>query len=228
MKSRHHVAFRLLKKCDTIPDAQNILPQCRNAIMSILIENHLNDYNTSNFWKPTRTNSPQKQPYRSHSKSPDRRNSQNYKSTNDILSFNSLDGVSNNHQSPGIVSFSPIAPFSPIKRSYSPGDAIPMNSLLPKVVRANPSNTVNTNISNLKVMNKKSEGNPVILQLEESLNTLTTIIQPKLISLQKDLENIQTVEEYEKMKQSIISFDNIKKIGGSKKYSKNIMPLLIE
>ncbi|EKE41636.1 regulator of g protein signaling domain containing protein [Entamoeba nuttalli P19] len=57
LKSKHHVAYRLLKKCDDVQEMQPLLPQCQNALVSLLLDEQLEEYNVSNFWKPqTRSN----------------------------------------------------------------------------------------------------------------------------------------------------------------------------
>ena len=199
LNSRHHVAFRQLKKCDNVNEMKHILPQCKNGMLSILVENNLTEYNSSNYWKPTRTISSMKSHLRSQSKSPDFRSLR--KGADAYMSMSNSDGLMTQQSFSGSM--------SPIKRSFSPRNSIDNTITLSK----SKGNTITVSTSSpTKTQPNKIDINSTVNQLENSLTTLTTVIEPKLNTLRKSLMSVKNKEEYEKVRQSSLSFENIKKI----------------
>ena len=48
--SKFHVAFRMMKKSSTVQEMQSVIPQCKTAIISLLVDEYLEEYNMSDYW----------------------------------------------------------------------------------------------------------------------------------------------------------------------------------
>ncbi|ELP94995.1 hypothetical protein EIN_251790 [Entamoeba invadens IP1] len=51
LNAKHHVAYRMLKKCGNLQELEPLLPQIVEALLCLMIDEHLGDYNASNHWK---------------------------------------------------------------------------------------------------------------------------------------------------------------------------------
>ncbi|ELP87315.1 hypothetical protein EIN_095720 [Entamoeba invadens IP1] len=50
LNSKHHVAYRMLKKCDSVKEMVPLIVQCRTALIALLADLHVEEYNESTFW----------------------------------------------------------------------------------------------------------------------------------------------------------------------------------
>ncbi|KAL7716255.1 RGS domain-containing protein [Entamoeba marina] len=69
LHSKHHIALRILRKSDSIQEVEPLLPQCQSALVALLVDDHVEEYNDAEYWK----NSPRKRKTKLLSATPDLR-----------------------------------------------------------------------------------------------------------------------------------------------------------
>ncbi|ELP95098.1 regulator of G protein signaling domain containing protein, partial [Entamoeba invadens IP1] len=62
LKAKHHVAYRMLKKCNTIEEMKVTIPQCQSGLVSLLTDQYLDSYNASFYWKTPLRKTPRETP----------------------------------------------------------------------------------------------------------------------------------------------------------------------
>ncbi|KAL7716276.1 RGS domain-containing protein [Entamoeba marina] len=76
LHSKHHIALRILRKSDSIQEVEPLLPQCQSALVALLVDDHVEEYNDAESWKPT--------PRKLYNQSPNNENEENISLTPQI------------------------------------------------------------------------------------------------------------------------------------------------
>ncbi|EKE37480.1 hypothetical protein ENUP19_0121G0218 [Entamoeba nuttalli] len=189
LKAKHHVAYRLLKKCDSVQEMQPILIQCQNALISILVDEHLEEYNKSLFWKPQFKKTPKRSERSSRSK---------MSRTPDLVQLNTSFSPSRRAFTPRVDRMEVL----PSPRNLEEGSK--RGKLLACISQSE--NDLRLTLEHYsKTFNQPEKQENKIEEISEFIKNN---IQPKLTLMKENLCSIKSNEEYDKYKPTIEMLDN--------------------